>query len=92
MPHWSAQYGQCVATVCSITESASSKRHTTPKSSTEALSGLNSCIVQRVVVLKADDLVAVVQMSNKIVEDVRGGGRKLDLKRFDQSIFFINSM
>jgi hypothetical protein len=67
MPHCSAQYGQCVATVRSAMTTSSSKRHTTLDWRDRADFSLNSPVVPDERTLQRDALVGLASISNKIV-------------------------
>jgi hypothetical protein len=77
MPHCSAQYGQCVATVCSAIETRRARGTPRPWSALEAISGLKFMHRFDESLLQADDLVGGCLVTNKIVEKGRMGSGKL---------------
>jgi hypothetical protein len=92
MPHCSAQYGQCVATVRSAMKTSSSKRHTTPGRGDRADFGLNSRLLPEARTFQHDDLVGVVSMSNKIVAGGSAAAARRLPDEVEQSVFVINSI
>jgi hypothetical protein len=92
MPHCSAQYGQCVATVRSAMNRSLSKRHTTLSRRDRVDFGLNSRLVPEARTSQRDDLVGVVSMSNKIVSRDTAAAESILTDEVKQSVLIINSM